>query len=212
MNPRPPRVRVTIPQVYVEANINAEHFLLTNAYYDSRVVGAFCEKRDPYLAFVSYRRGLCDNELYELCMKHQLFKELASYLVNRESEDLWARVLNPNNASRKMIIEQVTNSALMEVKEPEKVASTIKALLAAQLPDVLIELLEKLTLQTSSSSFSRNRNLQNLLILTAMKADRKRVSEFIARLDNFAGEEVATIAIENELYDEAFQIYNKLEK
>jgi len=201
-----------LAMVYTDLNINAEHFLLTNVYYDSRVVGPFCEKRDPYLAYVAYRRGVCDSELFELCLRHQLYKELSKYLVDREDSDLWAKALNPNNQHRKLIIDQVTNVALMEVKEPEKVASTIKAFLEAQMPEILIQLLEKLTLDSSSSSFARNQNLQNLLILTSMKTDKKRVPELIRRLDNYAGDEIATIAIESELYDEAYLIYHKMER
>jgi len=34
-----------------------------NQYYDSRVVGKYCEKRDPHLACVAYERGQCDIEL-----------------------------------------------------------------------------------------------------------------------------------------------------
>ena len=45
----------------------------------------------------------------------------------------------------------------------------------------LIELLEKIVLE--NSVFSEHRNLQNLLILTAMKADSSRVMEYIQKLD-----------------------------
>lgn len=45
--------------------------------------------------------------------------------------------------------------------------------MAARLESELIELLEKIVLQ--NSAFSNNANLQNLLILTAIKADRSRV-------------------------------------
>lgn len=44
------------------------------------------------------------------------------------------------------------------------------------------------------SDFSENKNLQNLLILTAIKADKERVMEYINRLDNFDGPEIAKIA------------------
>lgn len=44
------------------------------------------------------------------------------------------------------------------------------------------------------SDFSENKNLQNLLILTAIKADRERVMEYVNRLDNFDGPEIAKIA------------------
>lgn len=55
------------------------------------------------------------------------------------------------------------------------------------------------------------RNLQNLLILTAIKADRTRVMEYINRLDNYDAPDIANIAISNELYEEAFAIFKKFE-
>jgi hypothetical protein len=53
----------------------------------------------------------------------------------------------------------------------------------------LIELLEKIVL--NNSAFSSNANLQNLLILTAIKADPSRVKDYVYRLDNFDGPAVA---------------------
>ncbi len=54
--------------------------------------------------------------------------------------------------------------------------------------------------------------LQNLLILTAIKAAPTRVKDYIAKLDNFDGLAVADKAIEAGLYDEAFDIYKKFGK
>ncbi len=78
------------------------------------------------------------------------------------------------------------------------------------MPNQLIELLEKIVLH--SSDFMKNKNLQNLLILTAIKADRSRVMDYINRLDNFDGDELAEIALDDkyQLYDEAFAIYKKV--
>ena len=47
--------------------------------YDSRVVGKYCEKRDPTLAVVAYRRGQCDDELINVTNKNSLFKLQARY-------------------------------------------------------------------------------------------------------------------------------------
>ena len=55
------------------------------------------------------------------------------------------------------------------------------------------------------------RNLQNLLILTAIKADRTRVMEYITRLDNYDAPDIANIAITSELYEEAFAIFKKFD-
>ena len=55
------------------------------------------------------------------------------------------------------------------------------------------------------------RNLQNLLILTAIKADRTRVMEYITRLDNYDAPDIANIAIGSELFEEAFAIFKKFD-
>jgi len=49
------------------------------------------------------------------------------------------------------------------------------------------------------------------LILTAIKADRSRVMEYINRLDNYDAPDIANIAISSELYEEAFAIFRKFE-
>ncbi|CAF5190913.1 unnamed protein product, partial [Rotaria magnacalcarata] len=58
-----PGVHNALAKIYIDSNSNPEKFLRENAYYDSRVVGKYCEKRDPHLACVSYERGGCDIEL-----------------------------------------------------------------------------------------------------------------------------------------------------
>ena len=50
-----------------------------------------------------------------------------------------------------------------------------------------------------------------MLILTAIKADRSRVMEYINRLDNYDAPDIANIAIGSELYEEAFAIFKKFE-
>ena len=68
------------------------------------------------------------------------------------------------------------------------------------MPQELIELLEKIVLQ--NSAFSNNPNLQNLLILTAIKADKTRVMDYVNRLDAFSGPDVGELAVGSELYEE----------
>ncbi|KAG4966379.1 hypothetical protein JHK82_040561 [Glycine max] len=87
------------------------------------------------------------------------------------------------------------------------VSAAVKAFMTADLPHELIELLEKIVLQ--NSAFSGNFNLQNLLILTAIKADPSRVMDYINRLDNFDGPAVGEVAVEANLYEEAFAIFKK---
>ncbi|KAL3681952.1 hypothetical protein R1sor_024908 [Riccia sorocarpa] len=200
-------VHNALGKIIIDTNHNPEHFLTTNPYYDSRVVGKYCEKRDPTLAVVAYRRGQCDDELVNVTNKNSLFKLQARYVVERMDADLWAKVLDPENPFRRQLIDQVVSTALPESKNPEQVSATVKAFMTADLPHELIELLEKIVLQ--NSAFSGNPNLQNLLILTAIKADKSRVMDYINRLDNFDGPAVGEIAIGAELYEEAFVIFKK---
>ena len=60
-------------------------------------------------------------------------------------------------------------------------------------------------------TLSTCRNLQNLLILTAIKADKTKVMEYIDRLDNYDAPDIANIAIQSQLYEEAFAIFKKFE-
>ncbi|XP_073045937.1 clathrin heavy chain 1-like isoform X1 [Primulina eburnea] len=200
-------VHNALGKIIIDSNNNPEHFLNTNPYYDSRVVGKYCEKRDPTLAVIAYRRGQCDDELINVTNKNSLFKLQARYVVERMESDLWGKVLDPENEFRRLLIDQVVSTALPESKSPEQVSAAVKAFMTADLPHELIELLEKIVLQ--NSAFSGNFNLQNLLILTAIKADPSRVMDYVNRLDNFDGPAVGEVAVEAQLYEEAFAIFKK---
>lgn len=179
-------------------------------YYDSLIVGKYCEKRDPFLAFVAYERGGCADELIRVANENSLFKHQARFLVKQRNAELWAKVLQPDNEFRRQLVDQVVQSALQESQDPDDISVAVKSFMAADLPNELIELLEKLVLE-SSSSFSTNRNLQNLLILTAIKASASRVMEYINRLDNYDAPDIANIAIDSKLFEEAFAIYMKFD-
>ena len=71
-----------------------------------------------------------------------------------------------------------------------------------------IALISELTLM---KALSNCRNLQNLLILTAIKADKTKVMEYIDRLDNYDAPDIANIAIQSQLYEEAFAIFKKFD-
>jgi clathrin heavy chain len=73
-------VHNALGKIIIDSNNNPEHFLTTNPYYDSRVVGKYCEKRDPTLAVVAYRRGQCDEELINVTNKNSLFKLQARFI------------------------------------------------------------------------------------------------------------------------------------
>ncbi|KAJ3604235.1 hypothetical protein NHX12_028976 [Muraenolepis orangiensis] len=204
-----PATHNALAKIYIDSNNTPERFLKENLFYDSTVVGKYCEKRDPHLACVAYERGQCDLDLIKVCNENSLFKSEARYLVRRKDPELWANVLEENNPYRRQLIDQVVQTALSETQDPEEVSVTVKAFMTADLPNELIELLEKIVLD--NSVFSEHRNLQNLLILTAIKADRTRVMEYINRLDNYDAPDIANIAISNELFEEAFAIFKKFD-
>lgn len=107
-----------------------------NQYYESKVVGKYCEKRDPHLACIAYERGQCDRELINVCNENSLFKSearyvlflrcetlfvflliiddtafvyvICRYLVRRRDPDLWAEVLNESNPYKRSLIDQVS--------------------------------------------------------------------------------------------------------
>ena len=73
----------------------------------------------------------------------------------------------------------------------------------------LIELLEKIILEPSP--FSENKNLQNLLLLTAIRADKSKVVGYINKLRFYDVQDIARIATEHGLYEEALTVYKKHE-
>eukprot|EP00741_Cyanophora_paradoxa_P015948 tig00000042_g15397.t1 len=199
-----PALHNALAKIYIDTNKDPEKFLLNNPFYDSLVVGKYCEKRDPQLAFVAFKRGRCDYELIDVTNKNGLFKNQARYLIERQDAALFAHVLADDNIYRRQVIDQMVQTALPESTNPEEVATAVKAFMAADLPNELIELLEKLVLH--GTQFAGIRNLQNLLILTAIKADQTRVRDYIEKLDNYDGPDIAKIAVNSSLFEEAFFI------
>lgn len=196
-----------IAKIYIDSNNNPEAYLRQNDIYDPLVIGQYCEKRDPYLAFVAYQKGNCSEELIRVTNENQMYKHQARYLVAMRNPDLWAQVLTEENSHRKALVDQVVATALPESQDPDDVSITVKAFMAADLPNELIELLEKIVFE--NNAFGENRNLQNLLILTAIKADKTKVMDFIEKLNNYDYMDVATVAVNSELFEEAFVIYKK---
>ncbi|KAF8961321.1 hypothetical protein BDZ97DRAFT_2060149 [Flammula alnicola] len=52
-----------------------------NLPYELLVVGKFCEARDPYLAYIAYAKGLCDEELIAITNDNSMSKQQACYLL-----------------------------------------------------------------------------------------------------------------------------------
>uniref|UniRef100_M4ELN0 Clathrin heavy chain n=1 Tax=Brassica campestris TaxID=3711 RepID=M4ELN0_BRACM len=147
---------------------------------------------------ISVRSLLPVETLVEECEKRnrlRLLTQFLEHLVTEGSQDV-----HVHNALGKIIIDSNNNPE-------QQVSSAVKAFMTADLPHELIELLEKIVLQ--NSDFSGNVNLQNLLILTAVKADSSRVMDYVNRLENFDGPVVGEMAVEAQLFEEAFAIFKK---
>jgi len=216
-----PGTHNALGKIYITLNKDPKAFLTNNMFYEPKVLGPYCESLDPSLAFVAYKKGAgeCDNELIAISFSHGLYRDLARYLVERQDLELWAKVLNKDetkegeeDSQRRQLIDQVVEWALPESTSADEVSCTVKAFMAADLPGELITLLERIILQ--GSDFSDNKNLQNLLILTAIRADHTRVASYIDQLDNFDAKDIALICVSEShmLYEEAYSIYNKFAK
>ena len=207
-------VHDALAKLVIDFDKNPEKFLQEDRFYDVKKIGLYAESRDPHLAFTAYKRdiGTCDDEIIELTNKNNLYRLQAKYLVERQSKDLWAKVLDPQNLHRASVVEQVVSSALPESKNGEEVSTTVQAFIVADMPEELLGLLEKIVLH--SNEFSGYKKLQNLLIVTAMRTDKSRVVDYINRLDNYDGAEVVKHALSPEfrLYEEAFIIYKKMKQ
>jgi len=197
-----------LAKIYIDSNNNPEKFLKENDQYDSLVVGKYCEKRDPNLAYIAYRRGENDLELVSITNENSMYKAQARYLLERADRELWLFVLSENNLHRRSVVDQVISTAVPESTDPSNVSEAVACFLKADLPAELIELLEKIVLEPSP--FSDNQNLQNLLMFTAAKADKARVMDYIHRLDNFDPEQISTVCVDVGLFEEAFEIAKKI--
>ncbi|KAI2792259.1 putative clathrin heavy chain [Penicillium oxalicum] len=197
-----------LAKIYIDSNNNPEKFLKENDMYDTLTVGKYCEKRDPNLAFIAYSKGQNDLELISITNENSMYRAQARYLVERADPEIWTFVLSENNMHRRSLVDQVIATAVPESTEPDKVSVAVKCFLDADLPGELIELLEKIILEPSP--FSDNTSLQNLLMLTAAKADKSRLMDYIHQLNEFSADEIAEMCIQVGLYEEAFEIYKKV--
>lgn len=83
-----PAVHNAMAKIKVDTHQNPQKFLTTNQFYDPKVIGKFCEDRDPHLSVLAYTRnpGQCDEELIDCTNRHSLFRIQAQYLVSRQSK------------------------------------------------------------------------------------------------------------------------------
>lgn len=83
-----------------------------NNQYDTLIVGKYCEKRDPSLAFICYQKGQNDLELINITNENSMFKNQARYLLGRADPEIWQYVLSDNNIHRRSLVDQVISTAV----------------------------------------------------------------------------------------------------
>lgn len=137
-----------------------------------------------------------------------MFENLASYLMRRCSFELWTKVLGHGNEWRQQLIDHLLSVIHVRQHETDEVAVTIKALVAADLSDEVISIVEKLIKE--NSAYAENESLQNLFILTAMKVRHPRLMHFIITFQCYNYIDIATIAIRNHFHAEAFAMLKKV--
>lgn len=81
-----PALHNALAKIYIDSGSkDAQSFLINNQFYDSHVIGGYCEDKNPDLAFTAYKRawGKCDDELLAVTNKNYLYRMQARYLVER---------------------------------------------------------------------------------------------------------------------------------
>lgn len=145
-------VHTTIAKVYINTNnVGLENFITENKFYSSRLVGKYCETRNPELACFIYERGLCDNELISFCETKKMFNVEARYLVNRGSNDLWQRVLSELNIYKKELLSELY-LLITKVDNYELVLQTVNAFSSNKSIYELYVLLKQIVLNPTTYS------------------------------------------------------------
>jgi clathrin heavy chain len=78
-----PHLHNALAKISIDTNDDPESFLKNNVYYDSKTIGKYCEKRDPHLALIAYKKdgGGCDEEIIALTNSNSFFRFQAKYPV-----------------------------------------------------------------------------------------------------------------------------------
>lgn len=195
-----------LAKVYIDLDMKAKEFLETNEFYEPLVIGKYCENRDPNLSYVAYKRGNCHREVIEITTRNGMWKQLARHLVQQQDLELWRAVLADDTPGRKSLVEAVQQSALPEAQNPEEVSVTVRAFMNADMTGALTSLLDQIVVH---GRFRRNRFLENLLLMSAIRARKDKVMEYVNTLQDYDAKDIATIATGAELHEVAFVVYDK---
>lgn len=201
-----PALHTALGKLYVDSDNGAEKFLVENAYYDPLLLGKYCENRNPNLSYIAYRKGHLSQELVDLTRRNGMWKQLARYLVQEKNLELWASVLKDDSRDRERLVEAVQQSALPESEVTEEVSTTVRAFMSAEMTAELTSILEQIVLR---GRFRKNRFLENLLIISAIRARQDKVMEYVSALENYDASEIAQAASNAGLHEVALTVYDK---
>ncbi|KAH0891067.1 hypothetical protein HID58_053496 [Brassica napus] len=207
------------------------------SHYDRPRVAQLCEKAGLFIQSLKTKNFLMEAKLPDarplinVCDRFGFVPDLTHYLYTNNMLryiEGYVQKVNPGNAP--LVVGQLLDDECPEDFIKGLILSVRSLLPVEPLVDecekrnrlrLLTQFLEHLVSEGSqdvhvhnalvlqNSAFSGNFNLQNLLILTAIKADPSRVMDYINRLDNFDGPAVGEVAVEAQLYEEAFAIFKK---
>eukprot|EP00796_Vickermania_ingenoplastis_P005063 gene5063-3650_t len=195
-----------LAKIYVDIGQNPQIFLESCELYDHDEVGKYCENRDPNLACIAYVKGHRSQSLIEHCRRTSMFKQLARYLVAEQNLELWAEVLRTDDKDRQNLIEAVQQTALPESTVSEEVSTTVRAFMTANLTEELTTLLDQIVVH---GRFRKNRFLENLLIISAIRGRQDKVMEYVTTLEDYDAKDIAVAATTDSLHEVAFIVYDR---
>ncbi|BAM41108.1 clathrin heavy chain [Theileria orientalis strain Shintoku] len=295
-------------KIYITSAQNAEEHLKTNKFYNRVQVAKYCEDIDVQLSYLIYNENGMNKQLIELCLKHQLYKQLNQYMLKVSKLELYkllydelmekgqpekskagttaavspagsvagttglvtaagvvdgvptqAGGLDPGavaagdmaapaavtvtgsgpmaagtpgfdsdrsahglqNDTVKLGQEKAESSQFTTVFDEllvmcidncnsNEISVLIKFFLSQEMNKYLITLLEGLLL--NQTEFSKNSNLQNLLLATTIKTNPAKLQEYLNKLNNYEVNSLAKLANELGLYHSSYQLYRKVDK
>ncbi|KAK7861494.1 clathrin heavy chain 1 [Quercus suber] len=202
------------------------------SHYDRPRIGQLCEKAGLYIRALQKTKNFLmeaklpdARPLINVCDRFGFVPDLTHYLYSNNMLryiEGYVQKVNPGNAP--LVVGQLLDDEcpedfikglILSVRSLLPVEPLVEECEKRNRLRLLTQFLEHLVSEGSqdivlqNSAFSGNFNLQNLLILTAIKADPSRVMDYINRLDNFDGPAVGEVAVEAQLYEEAFAIFKK---
>ncbi len=74
-----PSVHNAFAKIYIDSNTDPMKLLRENQHYDNRVIGKYCETRDPHLACIAYESGQCDTELIDVSKSNNRVSQKSFY-------------------------------------------------------------------------------------------------------------------------------------